>query len=128
MQVIPPICFDCQYFKKGNPLSCDVYSSGIPKEILLSKVDHRKPYPGDHGIQYKERTSTATKAGTQLTMTGTDTRPDNKYNPDQLRMGIKVELEHTDDSAVAERIAKDHLDEIPDYYSRLRKMESGRKK
>ena len=64
----------------------------------------------------------------KLTMTGTDTRPDNKYNPDQLRMGIKVELEHTDDSAVAERIAKDHLDEMPDYYSRLRKMESGKKK
>jgi hypothetical protein len=43
----------------------------------------------------------------------------------QLQKGIKVEKEHTDDEKKAERIALDHLFEIPDYYDRLNKMEKG---
>jgi len=45
------------------------------------------------------------------------------YDPKQLEMGIKVELEHTDDEDVAREIAMDHLQEIPDYYDRLKIME-----
>mgnify|MGYP002813226582 CR=1 FL=1 len=45
-------------------------------------------------------------------------------DPEQLQMGIKVEMEHTNDPAIAEKIARDHLAEIKDYYSRLKKMES----
>jgi hypothetical protein len=41
----------------------------------------------------------------------------------QLQKGIKVEMEHTTDRGEAETIALHHLDEIPDYYSRLNKME-----
>lgn len=41
----------------------------------------------------------------------------------QLEMGIKVEQEHTKNPQVAREIALDHLLELPDYYSRLRKME-----
>lgn len=43
---------------------------------------------------------------------------------DQLKKGIKVELEHTTDEKVAEEIALDHLDEFPDYYDRLEQAES----
>lgn len=46
----------------------------------------------------------------------------------QLSMGRKVEREHTNDPDVAERIALDHLVEIPDYYTRLKKMEDEAKK
>jgi len=42
---------------------------------------------------------------------------------DQLEKGIKVEMEHTDDLQVAEKIAKDHLEEHADYYDRLEEME-----
>lgn len=42
----------------------------------------------------------------------------------ELEMGIEVEKEHTKDEKMAERIALDHLAEIPDYYTRLKKMES----
>jgi hypothetical protein len=42
---------------------------------------------------------------------------------DQLKMGIKVEMEHTSDPKVAEEIALDHLMELPDYYSKLKKVE-----
>lgn len=49
----------------------------------------------------------------------------------ELALGIKVEMEHTSDKIIAERIAKDHLTEIPGtgnndgYYSLLERMEAG---
>jgi len=44
----------------------------------------------------------------------------NQINPLELRMGIKVELEHTDDLDKAKKIALDHLAENPYYYTALK--------
>ena len=41
----------------------------------------------------------------------------------QVTKGIHVEREHTSDEAVAREIALDHLNELPDYYDRLKKAE-----
>jgi hypothetical protein len=41
----------------------------------------------------------------------------------QIQMGIKVEMEHTDDKNLAKEISMDHLMEFPDYYTKLKKME-----
>jgi GNAT superfamily N-acetyltransferase len=41
----------------------------------------------------------------------------------ELRMGKKIEKEHTGSVSMAKEIAMDHLVEIPDYYTRLKKME-----
>ena len=49
--------------------------------------------------------------------------PDDKFDQKELEAGIKVEHEHTNDPEKAKSIAKDHLSEIPDYYTRLLKME-----
>lgn len=56
-----------------------------------------------------------------------------KFDVDQFRKGMDVELEHglvdlntnvTDDNALMTgKIALAHLNEIPDYYDRLKKME-----
>ncbi len=56
-----------------------------------------------------------------------------KFDVEQFRMGMDVELEHglrdsltnvTDDnSLVTGKIALAHLNEFPDYYTRLKKME-----
>ena len=46
-----------------------------------------------------------------------------EYDSHQLAMGIKVEMEHTNNKIISEKIAKDHLAEISDYYTRLDKME-----
>jgi hypothetical protein len=46
-----------------------------------------------------------------------------KYDPEQMKMGRQVEFEHTTIPEVADKIARDHLAEIPDYYTRLAKME-----
>lgn len=44
-------------------------------------------------------------------------------DPEELRMGIEVEMEHTNNQEVAKRIALDHLQEIENYYTLLMKME-----
>lgn len=42
-----------------------------------------------------------------------------KYDKEELRKGIEVEKEHTDDHKIALKIALDHLDEDPQYYTKL---------
>ena len=56
-----------------------------------------------------------------------------KFDVEQFRSGMDVELEHgirdpftnvtNDDSLVTGKIALAHLNEFPDYYTRLEKME-----
>ena len=56
-----------------------------------------------------------------------------KFNIEQFRMGLDVELEHgardpetnitNDDPLLTGKIALAHLKEIPDYYTRLQEME-----
>ena len=46
----------------------------------------------------------------------------------QLDMGEPIEHEHTKNHKLAMDIALQHLDEIPDYYTRLKKMEASAKK
>lgn len=41
----------------------------------------------------------------------------------QLDMGVNVEKEHTDDMDVATKIALDHINEKPNYYSKLKAVE-----
>lgn len=49
-------------------------------------------------------------------------------DPDELKLGIEIEMEHTSNPVMAKRIALDHLSEIPDYYTRLKAMEAEAKK
>ena len=50
-------------------------------------------------------------------------KKDSEFDSKELKLGIKVEMEHIDDKSIAKEIAKDHLVELPDYYTRLIKME-----
>ena len=57
-----------------------------------------------------------------------------RFEVEQFRMGMEVELEHgtrdpetnvtDDDVTVTAKIARAHLNEFPDYYSRLAVMEA----
>ena len=57
-----------------------------------------------------------------------------RFDVEQLRMGMDVELEHgthdpdtnvtDDDIVVTAKIARAHLNEFPDYYTRLAVMEA----
>ncbi len=44
------------------------------------------------------------------------------YDPEQLKMGIEVEKEHTTNPKIAEIIAKHHLAEDPEYYTKLKTL------
>jgi hypothetical protein len=55
-------------------------------------------------------------------------RMDVSFIQKQLDMGEPIEHEHTQDHDLAKDIALQHLDEIPDYYTRLKKMEADAKK
>lgn len=62
----------------------------------------------------------------------------NQIDPEQLRLGLAVELEHgahdpqtnvtNDDPIMTAKIAWAHLKEIPDYYTRLILMEDAAKR
>jgi hypothetical protein len=57
-----------------------------------------------------------------------------RFDVEQFRMGLGVELEHgrrdpstnvsDDDEITTGKIARAHLNEFPDYYTRLEKMEA----
>lgn len=48
-------CYNCTHFMGGGqgvrPV-CIAFPDGIPQEIRLNEVDHRKPIEGDNGIRY----------------------------------------------------------------------------
>jgi len=48
-----------------------------------------------------------------------DNTPTNQVDPNQLSIGIQVEMEHTNDHEIAQEIAMDHLTEDPEYYTKL---------
>lgn len=77
---------------------------------------YRAAIKKDYGIDIKEFKE-------QLKGGKADGKTITKYDLGQLLMGIKVEQEHTTNKMIALEIAMDHLEEIPDYYTRLQEME-----
>lgn len=53
--------------------------------------------------------------------------PDSLFDPKQLAIGQKIEMEHTDDPEIAKKIAKAHLSEFRLYYKYLPKLEKAMK-
>lgn len=77
-----------------------LHSEKLSIESVLEQLDKPTPNP----------TAIAKKHGVSV-----------KHITDQLAKGIKVELEHTSNKNTATEIALDHLNEDPDYYTKLAK-------
>jgi hypothetical protein len=81
----------------------------------------------------EQRTFTAAEARVIGERIGIDWKR-SRFEPEQFRMGLEVELEHgrrdpstnvtEDDELTTGKIAWAHLNEFPDYYTRLAKMEA----
>ena len=56
--IYSPVCLPCKHFNrkaysKSDEKTCEAFPDSIPDEIWRGDNDHKKPYPGDHGIQFE---------------------------------------------------------------------------
>ena len=118
--------------KNGRVVVKDGKDKEEKRETIYFTIE-RKPYT--YPIQMKRPNSTkeeVLKEFPDAKILNKDTkdigkhndRPDSDFDADELELGIKIEMEHTDNKEEAKDIAKDHLSEIKDYYTRLKKMEA----
>lgn len=75
--MIPAYCLDCvhlrglldvpppasRYDTDTARQTCAAFPRGIPEPILLGEADHRRPYPGDHGIRFTPAAAPAADGG-----------------------------------------------------------------
>ena len=47
-------CSKCVHLNEDN-VSCDAFPDVIPQDIIAGVFDHRKPFPGDHGILFEPK-------------------------------------------------------------------------
>jgi hypothetical protein len=49
----PAQCIGCAHYRIDY--ECNAFPHGIPDEIILGRIDHTRPYPGDNGIRFEPR-------------------------------------------------------------------------
>jgi len=53
MTTVPtPYCLGCAHVSQHDNI-CRAFPDGIPEGIWDNQIDHRMPYPGDHGILFE---------------------------------------------------------------------------
>jgi len=92
-------------------MSLDVLIRRASDEDQMRHVSEIKRQADKYRAFFKE--GYAGKAGTRKA----------SVDAKQLAMGIKVEMEHTNNKDIATKIALDHLTEDPLYYTHLAEME-----
>ena len=101
-----------QDFKKRNVKQKEV----APQEALPTQPEEIPEWQKQPWYQQQQQITTS--ANFNLSR-----KKDTGYNSEQLNKGIQIELEHNNSKEIAKSIAKDHLDEFPNYYQELDKME-----
>lgn len=102
--------------EKDNPM---LKHEGVTDEVV-EKTSAEKPVEkkAEEKIDFEK----------ELMEAGKSKGEKDKVNETQLAMGKEVEKEHTSNQEIAEKITRDHLAEIPDYYTHLKEMEDNVKK
>jgi len=108
------------------------FGKRIFNAISLSENVHGNPNMNTQGmndVKFPHNPGDANSFSTQETGSGDipfdlnneENDEESEYDDEQLKLGISVEMEHTDDPKEAKKIAQDHLKEDPKYYSKLYK-------
>ena len=90
-------------------------------KALMDSMKHYDPFAMEEDVEQVEKEKE--EVGDVIAGGKADGKSPEKFDQEQIKMGLKVEMEHTDDPMVAIEITMDHLTEFPDYYTRLDKME-----
>lgn len=77
-----------------------------------------------HNLTVRDFSATMYELLSSLLTEGASKNFQGTYNYAQIDLGVNIEMEHTTCSVIAMKIARDHLSEIPDYYTRLIAMEA----
>ena len=106
-------------------LSDDVLMAGMNIKQKMDRTKQREKHAAEQVVSSLSMLVKMSDVAKKEKLQGgkADGKSVNEYDSHQVAMGEKVEREHTDDPALAAEISTDHLEEIPDYYSRLKKME-----
>lgn len=93
--------------------------------VLLDHIIKAKPQRRhiQHVWTHARRIGMSKRAEELLIGGKADGKSDSDFPQDQLRMGRKVEREHTNNPAAANEVARDHLTEDKKYYTHLKEME-----
>ena len=102
---------------------------GTPEEKARVHAAVAKKYPGlaqrSTVIEKAAMTAELLKIAADVLSGGkADDKSSSDFSAKQMAMGKKVEMEHTNSPELAKEISRDHLEEFPDYYTRLHKMEA----
>lgn len=46
-------CYRCKHLLGSKAGRCNAFPGKIPDQIWSGKLEHRQPFPGDHGIQFE---------------------------------------------------------------------------
>ena len=96
---------------------------GDQKEITIDKKDLEKYLKLDYVIKEYLPEAEQLKPVPSLEDSAKKHNVDIEVLKKQLEKGIEIEKEHTKDEKVAEKIALAHIDERPDYYIQIDKLE-----
>jgi 8-oxo-dGTP pyrophosphatase MutT (NUDIX family) len=101
----------------------DHYAAGMPQPRYPFTPVTEQPEQYAAGSRVKD-TRVSQKRGSEVLVGGeADGKPTTDYPPKEVLEGAQHEVEHTDNPRAAVEIAKDHLEEDKDYYTKLEKME-----
>lgn len=92
---------------------------------LVNQIFHaaKKKYKGK-SLPKKYHASYLVRANWKDHLPGgkADRKDPSDFDPESIKEGVKVEMEHTSDRNLATEIAMDHLTEDPMYYKKLAKI------
>jgi hypothetical protein len=101
------------------------YSELAPafKQLDLLDEDVDMDFEPDHDEDDNEDNNEIKDDSTEGVLQNPIGNTSGEYDPEQLKIGTEVEMEHTDNPEIAKKIAMDHLKESKNYYTYLAEME-----